>query len=224
MVYLEFINKFTVSSLAVFVILIPLILSLSSYSYLDKAFRLLLTFLCIDLIIGLWMFHLAAYRSNNILLLNIFVPMRYMLLGGMFIHYFHSNRNRQIIFFSIIAFIPFTIIDVYTSNENLADLHNHMVGRYSQVVESVLMILWVLLYFYEIIKSMVVKNITSYPFFWVCAGLLFFYSGNIFKIRVDWKDSLRGRDRFFVIIYNWNMEYARTACKNWILNKYAGPF
>jgi hypothetical protein len=55
-----------------------------------------------------------------------------------------------------------------------------MVGRYSQVVESVLMILWVLLYFYEIIKSMVVKNITSYPFFWVCAGLLFFYSGNIF--------------------------------------------
>lgn len=178
--YLRFIEKYTLASFAVFFIVVPLILSIYRYAYLSKAFRLLFIFLCLDLIVGLWMLHLAANRTNNIFILNIFVPFRYILYSGMFYYNFKSEKFKRFIFPTFLVFIPFAFLDVYTSNTDFTDMHNHLVGKYSQVVESVLIIVWVLLYFYELIKFLDITNIISYPFFWVCAGLLIFYSGNIF--------------------------------------------
>ncbi|WP_373511548.1 hypothetical protein, partial [Persicitalea sp.] len=140
--------------------------------------------------------HLAAHRANNILLLNRFVPFRFILFSGLFYYNFRSLAIKRVMFYTLIAFIPFALLDIYASNRNLSDLHNHLVGRYSQVVESALIILWVLLYFYEIIDTLKVSNILTYPFFWVCAGLLIFYSGNIFYFPFwyytnKWENNLR---------------------------------
>ncbi len=180
MAYLSYFGRYPLASFVVFFILVPLGLAWVRYAYLDKAFRLLLAFLILDFVVGLWMLHLAAHRANNILLLNLFVPIRYILFSGMFYYNFRSRKVRWVIFYTLIAFGPFALLDIYASNHNLSDLHNHLVGRYSQVVESALIILWVLIYFYEIINNLKVSNILTYPFFWVCAGLLIFYSGNIF--------------------------------------------
>lgn len=180
MAYLRFIQNYTLASFAVFFIALPLFLSIFRYAHLNKAFRLLFIFLCLDLFVGLWMFHLAAHRINNIVILNIFVPFRYILYSGMFYHNIKSEKYKRIILPTLIVFGPFAILDIYASNNDLTDMHNHLVGKYSQVVESALIILWVLLYFYELIKSLDIANIISYPFFWICAGLLIFYSGNIF--------------------------------------------
>ena len=180
MAFFTYIERYPLASSTVLFILVPLGMAGLRYPQLNGAFRLLFVFLLLDLAVGLWMMYLAAQRTNNILLLNLFVPFRYALFSGMFYYNFRSATVRRIIFYSIIAFGPFALLDIYASNRNLSDLHNHLVGRYSQVVESLLLILWVLLYFYEIIKSLEVSNILAYPFFWVCAGLLIFYSGNIF--------------------------------------------
>lgn len=180
MAYLRFIEEYTLASFAVFFIAVPLGLSLLRYTYLDKAFKLLFVFLCLDLGVGLWMVHLAAHRTNNVFLVNLFVPFRYILNSGMFYFTVRSEKVKRFIFPTLILFGPFALLDIYASNVNLTDMHNHLVGKYSQVVESVLIILWVLLYFYEIIKTLDITNLVSYPFFWVCAGLLTFYSGNIF--------------------------------------------
>jgi len=196
MAYLSYIERYPLASFAVFFLIVPLGLVWVRYRHLGKAFGLLLTFLALDLAVGIWMLHLAAHRSNNLLLLNIFVPFRYVLFSGMFYFNFRSPRIKRIILYTMIAFGPFALLDIYASNLNLADLHNHLVGRYSQVVESALIILWVLLYFYEIINSLKVSNILTYPFFWVCAGLLIFYSGNIFYFPFwyyinKWENNLR---------------------------------
>lgn len=180
MAYLTYIERYPLASFAVVFILAPLLLGWIRYAHLDDAFRLLVVFLILDLAVGLFMFHLAAHRANNILLLNLFVPIRFTLFSGMFYYNFRSAAIRRVIFYAMIAFVPFALLDIYASNRNLSELHNHLVGRYSQVVESALIILWVMLYFYEIINTMKVGNILTYPFFWVCAGLLIFYSGNIF--------------------------------------------
>lgn len=196
MAYLSYIERYPLVSFAVFFLAVPIALAYFRYKSLDEAFRLLLVFLVLDLFVGLWMLHLAAHRANNILLLNLFVPFRYVLFSGMFYYNFRSPTIRKIIFYTLIAFGPFALLDIYASNRNLSDLHNHLVGRYSQVVESGLIILWVLLYFYEIIKNLKVNNILAYPFFWVCAGLLIFYSGNIFYFPFwyytnQWDNNLR---------------------------------
>lgn len=196
MAYITYFERYPLASFAVLFISLPLSLAIYRFSWLDKAFRLLLLFLCLDLVISMSMLHLAVHRSNNILLLNLFVPCRYLLFGGMFYYKFQSLRLRKVILYTLIGFVPFTFLDVYTSNSLLSDLHNHRVGRYSQVVESVLIIMWVLLYFYEITKNLKVNNIITYPFFWVCAALLLFYSGNIFYFpfwyyMYVWKDDLK---------------------------------
>jgi hypothetical protein len=196
MAYFTYFERYPLASLAVLIILLPLGLAVYRYSWLDEAFRLLFYFLCLDLVLGVGMIHLAAHRTNNILMLNLFVPFRYIALSGMFYHKFQSKRCMKAILYSMVAFVPFTLIDIYTSNPVLSDLHNHRVGKYSQVVESLLIIGWALLYLYEITKTLQVKNIISYPFFWVCAGLLLFYSGNIFYFpfwhyMYIWKDDLK---------------------------------
>lgn len=196
MAYFTYFERYPLASFAVLFILLPLSLAVYRYAWLDRSFRLLFYFLCLDLAIGLGMVHLAAHRTNNLLLLNAFVPLRYLLFSGMFYYKFRSTRCRKWILYSMLAFVPFALLDVIASNPALGDLHNHRVGRYSQVVESLLIILWALLYFYEITQTLKVKNIISYPFFWVCAGLLIFYSGNIFYFpfwyyMYVWEDDLK---------------------------------
>lgn len=196
MAYFTYFERYPLASFAVFIILLPLSLAIYRLDCLDRVFWLLFFFLCLDLLVGLGMIHLAAYRSNNILLLNLFVPCRYLLFSGMFYYKFHSPKLKKIILYSLVGFVPFTILDIYISNPQLSDLHSHRVGRYSQVVESSLIIVWALLYFYEMAKTLPVKNIISYPFFWVCAGLLLFYSGNIFYFpfwyyMYVWEDDLK---------------------------------
>lgn len=194
--YFTYFERYPLASFAVLFITLPLLLAIYQLTWLDRAFRLLLLFLCLDLGIGIGMMHLAVHRTNNLLLLNLFVPCRYLLFSGMFYYKFQSPGIRKIILYTLIGFVPFTLLDVYISNPQLSDLHNHRVGKYSQVVESVLIIVWVLLYFYEITKTLKVNNIITYPFFWVCAGLLIFYSGNIFYFpfwyyMYVWEDDLK---------------------------------
>lgn len=196
MAYITYFERYPLASFAVLFISVPLLLAIYRFAWLDRAFRLLFLFLCLDLGVGISMMHLAVHRSNNLLLLNLFVPCRYLLFGGMFYYEFQSPRFRKLVLYTLIGFVPFTLLDVYTSNPQLSDLHNHRVGRYSQVVESVLVIGWILLYFYEITKTLKVNNIITYPFFWVCAGSLLFYSGNIFYFpfwyyMYVWEDDLK---------------------------------
>lgn len=196
MPYSTYFERYPLASFAVLFVSLPVSLAIYRFVWLDRSFRLLFLFLCLDLGIGMSMLHLAAHRTNNLPLMNLFVPCHYLLLSGMFYYKFRSSVVRKTILYSMIGFVPFALLDVYASNPQLSDLHNHRVGRYSQVVESVLIILWVLLYFHEITKSLKVNNIITYPFFWVCAGLLLFYSGNIFYFpfwyyMYVWEDDLK---------------------------------
>lgn len=180
MAYLRYFEKYTLACMAVFMIALPLVLCLYKYRHLDKAFHLLLILLSLDFFVGLSMFHLAAHRTNNIWVQNLYVLFRYSLTSGMFYYYYRSEKLKRLVLFSIVVFIPFSLLDIFLSNNNLSDLHNHLTGKYSQVVESILLIFWVLAYFYELIKYLNISNILGFPFFWVCAGIMIFYSGNIF--------------------------------------------
>ena len=194
--FFSYVERYPLASFNVFFILLPLCLSVYRYSSLDTAFRLLLAFLAVDFVVGVWMIYLAAHRTNNILLVNLLVPVRYALFSGMFYFRFVSGRYRRAVLYTIIGFLPFAMLDLYAGNLNLADLHNHRVGKYAQVVESALLITWALLYFREMVNALKIDNIISYPFFWVCAGLLIFYSGNIFffpfwHYMYKWENDLR---------------------------------
>ncbi|GGM99599.1 hypothetical protein GCM10010967_36970 [Dyadobacter beijingensis] len=178
--YSAYIVNNPISSIAVFITVLPLTLTIARRAFLDKSLRLLFCYLAVKLIIDLAMLHYASNRTNNIILYNLSIPLFYALLGGMFYFKFAEKPRRQFLIISIIGLFFFCAWDIVNSNEDLQNMREHRVVLYSKMVEGVLMILVILLYFYEIIKSLQIPNLLTFPFFWVCSGLLLYYSSLIF--------------------------------------------
>jgi len=180
---------------AVFVTPIPIILILYRRAYLDPSFKLLLIFLVLKFIIDLVMLHYAAIRGNTVLLYNISLPLRYIPLSGMYYFKFQNRLFKKAILYLIAFFLLFTIWDVININPNLLTFHDHRMVAYSTTIESFLMIFWILYYFFETIRSLKIPNLLTFPFFWVCSGLLLFYASFAFiapilTYAIVWKNPL----------------------------------
>ncbi|MCE7071598.1 hypothetical protein LZG74_14865 [Dyadobacter sp. CY327] len=132
------------------------------------------------LIIDIIMVRSAANHENNILFFNLAIPVNYALLGGMFYYKFNSRTLKKGIIGSMVGFLAFTVWDILNSNPVISDLHNHRAVLFAKTVEGVLIITLILLFFYELIKSLRIPNLLTFPFFWVCSGLLLYYSSFIF--------------------------------------------
>lgn len=179
-IYSAYIIKNPISSIAVFITVVPIALTIIRKAFVDKSLGLLCCYLILKLVVDLAMLHYASIRTNNLILYNLSIPLFYALLGGMFYFKLAGQRQRRFLIASIVGFCLFSVWDVYNSNETLDDLHEHRIVVYSKTMEGVLMILLILLYFYEIMKSLQIPNLLTFPFFWVCSGLLLYYSSLIF--------------------------------------------
>ncbi|WP_221390441.1 hypothetical protein [Dyadobacter sp. NIV53] len=165
---------------AVFISLLPLILILVKKAYLDSAFKILLIYLTFKLIIDLLMIRSASIHQNNIIYFNLSIPIYYALLSSMFYEKLDNKIYKKGIAISTVALVVFTIWDIFHSNSRITDFHNHRAVLFSKTIEGVLIIILVLLYFYELIKSLKIPDLLVFPFFWICSGLLLYYSSFIF--------------------------------------------
>ncbi|MCE7066460.1 hypothetical protein [Dyadobacter sp. CY326] len=179
-IYISYCLKNPISSIAVFITLLPITLILIKKAYIDPSFKLLLFYLIVKLIIDILMFQSAARHRNNIILFNLGIPINYAMLSGMFYFKFSSRVFKRGLIASMIGFLIFTLWDILNSNAEISDLHNHRAVLFAKTVEGVLIITLILLFFYEIIKSLKIPNLLTFPFFWVCSGLLLYYSSFIF--------------------------------------------
>jgi hypothetical protein len=174
-----FIKK-PIPCIAVTITLLPLILILVRKAYLDPSLRLLAFYLCAKFIIDMIMVRLAAIQQNNIIYYNMSIPVYYCLISGMFYYKLVGKHFKKVLLNSMFVFSAFCIWDIIKSNPNMQDFHNHRAVIYSKTMEGVLIIFWILIYFYELIKSLKIPNLLTFPFFWMCSGLLLYYSSLIF--------------------------------------------
>lgn len=179
-IYSAYIVRNPISCIAVFITILPLTLAIVRKAFLDKSLRLLSCYLVAKLLIDIVMLHCAATRTNNLILHNLSIPLFYSLLSGMFYFKFNGLPQKRFVIASIIGFTIFSAWDIVNSNTRWDNLHEHRIVLYAKTVEGVLMISLILLYFYEIIKSLQIPNLLTFPFFWVCSGLLLYYSSLIF--------------------------------------------
>ena len=178
--YLSFCQRQPTASFSVFITIMPILVIWYRRAYIDPAFLLLLVYLLFKLCVDLIMFHYAALKSNNIIFYNIGIPVRYAFLSGMFYFKVDGRKLKYGILAAILLFTAVWIWDFLRVNPVLADLHNHRMVLYATTIESLLMLLWILLYFYETIQALKIPNILTFPFFWVCSGLLLYYATFIF--------------------------------------------
>ncbi len=128
-------------------------------------------------LIGLWT---SSERMNNLFLYNLDLPIQVVIM----LFVFGSLVNRPLVWQVSIAvmvlFCLFFLVDLFISNPNIADWHNHRMNRYAHVVANGLMIILVLFFFWQLTITPTVPNLLRYPFFWVACGLLIYSAGSIF--------------------------------------------
>jgi hypothetical protein len=178
--YIQFFIKNPVSSLAVFITIVPIVIIWFRRAFIDKAIRFLFIYLLIKLVIDTVMLQYVLNNLNNLIFYNIHIPIRYILLGGMLYYYFESVVYKRLIISTMAVFLVFSIWDILSVNPDLSDTYNHLLVRYSSTVESVLMIFWLLAFYFDAIQSLRITNLLTFPFFWICGGLLLFYSTYVF--------------------------------------------
>jgi hypothetical protein len=178
--YLDFFYRHPLSSLAVFITLLPLGLALQRKASIDQPIRVLVAYLIIKLVIDLAMLHYVVLSRNNLIFYNLSIPIRYVLLSTVLFYYFQSKLLRTFLLASIPLFVLFSVWDMLSTNPDLSDTYNHQLVRYAATVESILMIVWLLAFFYQVTQPARKTDLPALPSFWISSGLLVYFSTYIF--------------------------------------------
>jgi len=179
-IYISYFARQPIVCTAVFTTAIPLVLIFVRKAYIDPVFLILLIYLIFKFLLEITMFHYASNKINNIVFDSLHVILRYCLLSSMFYYKNESKYLKKLLLISILGFLILAVWDFFKVNKNLFETHNHQEFLYTTTIECILMIFWILSYFYETIRSLKIPNLLSYPFFWVCSGMLLFYSSSVF--------------------------------------------
>ena len=107
------------------------------------------------------------------ILLRVYIIVEYYILSRFLILLINNLVFKRIIQYSLIPFFVFTLITYYYSSVLTFN-------RFSLVVEFILLLGFIILYFYEKIKT-----VTNYPLsqlisFWICVGFFIYFAGNFF--------------------------------------------
>lgn len=165
-----------------FITLIPIGILFFKRRRLDISFRFLLVYLVGKLLTDSLMIYYASTGQNNIWLHNLVVPFRYFMLSSVFYHLLESPRFKKWIRISVPLFLILALGDVYFSNSQSSSLSEHLYIRYGGIVECLLMLLWILLYFYEVFSSLKIANLLRSPGFLVATAWLFYYASLVFFV------------------------------------------
>ncbi|SDE27546.1 hypothetical protein SAMN04487996_104232 [Dyadobacter soli] len=178
--YCSYIIRQPVISAPVFLNLLPILLIWRKRAYNDKMFFILFVYLILKFGVDLVMFDLASQRKNSVLYYNLNIPVRYVLTSWMFYYKLDYNAQRKWLMLSWILFVAFSAWDIIHTNPSMGDLYNHKMVLYSTTLESLLMLFWIMLYFYNTMRALKIPNLLTYPFFWICSGFLLYYSSLLF--------------------------------------------
>ena len=118
----------------------------------------------------------SDYNLNNLFYYNLTNAVAFYLILAINHQLVFNQSYRKLFKLFGILFGVCVVLDVF--NGTLSDLNTGLWGIYTYPASVILIILVILLYFYDLVKGMRVFQITTYPFFWFNAGALVFYSGS----------------------------------------------
>jgi hypothetical protein len=111
---------------------------------------------------------LAIKGINNQLFINIFTLVELTLFGWVFHKVFESRGMKTLITFGVLACVAFTVINLF------------FLQGFSMALESMLLTVLALLFYYKTFREERVQRLERYPLFWLSSGVLLFFAGNLF--------------------------------------------
>jgi len=113
---------------------------------------------------------------NNLFLFHIYTPIAYTILSLLYLNSITGALLKKIITASIPFFIILSI--VFSAFVQKPDESN----SYSNIIMSLLILTWSLFYLREVLLLQRVTHLQRFPMFWICVGILFVFTGNLFTV------------------------------------------
>lgn len=158
--------------------LVPVILALLVgavyFKRLEPALRYLASLIFFEAFVEILSRALGAQHKSNLFLFPIDTLVEFGLLAWM---YRTVLRPSAVSRWLPVVVVLFSLVSLYSYIEPENLFRFNTVQRFA---ESFLVLALVLLYFYKIIRDLVIINLEREPMFWVSVGLLLYFSGNVF--------------------------------------------
>lgn len=156
-----------------FLILLPTLLGIILFKKLQQHFQVLTIYLLIFSLVETISYILASKGIYTLFLMHVFLPLELALLSWVFKVYMENKIFHRFILFGIIGFTVLSILntvflqplDTFASN--------------TRYLESMLIILLSLTYFYQIFTELKVEKLWEEGMFWFSTGLLIYYAGTM---------------------------------------------
>ena len=155
-------------------ILLPIMVSFFHYKHIVKELKTVSIFLCFVAVFEIICIILANYSINNLPFLHLYTIFEFSFLGLVFYQVFAHPSFKKAIIVTIIAFAAFAIINAFF----IQTIYEF--NTIAHAVESFLLILLALLFFFKVFHESAVMHLGKYPMFWINSGILIYFSGSFF--------------------------------------------
>ena len=126
--------------------------------------------------VSLLALHVFHYRQLYLSRITRFYVVAEYILFAIFLYNIYVNPiARKVIIYSIIPFVLFSILDFVISDKS-------QFSKNPFLVEFMAFILFIIYFFYEKMKTVILYPLSQSITFWICVGLFLYFSGNFFYL------------------------------------------
>lgn len=162
-----------ISFIATFSVLIPLIAGLYKFNKGSHLSFILCGYVLVSFMVDAGGYITAENYINNNWMSHVFVPLEYLFFSSVYYTAFRSKLIKKGIFASFWLFLGFCVLNVFLW-EPLDSFNAN-----ARVLESILLISLVLLYFYRKLNSKEEINFIRKPLFLLSAAILIYFAGTV---------------------------------------------
>lgn len=161
-------------------VLLPVIVGIKYYKSLTKPFKILLFFFIVSILFEILGEVTRKVYHNNMPGQHAYTVIEFLALSTVF--YLHIQKNslaRYLISINTIIFIGIAFKNAFY------DCGGYMVPNdLSRSYSSVSMIVYTLLFLYYLFQKDDMMYMWEYPIFWICAGTLIYFGGNMLYVMI----------------------------------------
>ena len=182
------------------ILLVSFVSSIVNRKNLPHPVRLFPLLLFVTFLVEATAFYFQAFRKQSVQpLYHLFLPFLYSGISYIYLKSIEAPPIfKKLILYSIPAFIFVHLnLSFFVQKINAPN-------SYAFMLAAVLIVVWSLSYFYYLLKSKAVLQLSATPLFWISTGNIFFYSGAFFvmgSLSFLLTSNKQLASKLFVVIY-----------------------